>query len=216
MHCVVFTIAELPPPSLSLSLPQAQAYFKALPAAKTPVRGTPGEKYHQKQLIRQLPAHDVDVFYCNELTEEETKQMELFLKMRKDKCVAKGEVQTKKEGDHVAWVSHDVFTIGYLVIYALQSSVCYLVHCNIFLLLQKCEKCRVPIKTGEVAVVSGRAGPRACWHPACFTCFDCNELLVDLIYFYHSGDGKVYCGRHHAEKVKPRCAACDEVHLLCT
>ena len=58
--------------------------------------------------------------------------MELFLKMRKDKCVAKGEVQTKKEGDHVAWVSHDVFTIGYLVIYALQSSVCYLVHCNIF------------------------------------------------------------------------------------
>ena len=62
--------------------------------------------------------------------------------------------------------------------------------------------------------MSGRAGPRACWHPACFTCFDCNELLVDLIYFYHSGDGKVYCGRHHAEKVKPRCAACDEVHDL--
>lgn len=37
----------------------------------------------------------------------------------------------------------------------------------------------------------------------------CNELLVDLIYFYQ--DGKIYCGRHHAERLKPRCTACDEV-----
>lgn len=37
----------------------------------------------------------------------------------------------------------------------------------------------------------------------------CNELLVDLIYFHQ--DGKIYCGRHHAERLKPRCTACDEV-----
>ncbi|XP_017655960.1 prickle planar cell polarity protein 3 isoform X3 [Nannospalax galili] len=35
------------------------------------------------------------------------------------------------------------------------------------------------------------------------------ELLVDLIYFYHAG--KVYCGRHHAECLRPRCQACDEI-----
>ena len=35
------------------------------------------------------------------------------------------------------------------------------------------------------------------------------ELLVDLIYFHV--DGELYCGRHHAETLKPRCAACDEV-----
>ena len=35
------------------------------------------------------------------------------------------------------------------------------------------------------------------------------ELLVDLIYFYK--DRKLYCGRHHAETLKPRCSACDEV-----
>lgn len=56
---------------------------------------------------------------------------------------------------------------------------------------------------------SSRAGPGPCWHPACFTCSTCRELLVDLIYFYH--DGKVHCGRHHAELLKPRCSACDEV-----
>ena len=32
---------------------------------------------------------------------------------------------------------------------------------------------------------------------------------MDLIYFYK--DRKLYCGRHHAETLKPRCSACDEV-----
>jgi prickle len=163
------------------SVEEAQAYFKSLPAAKAPVRGTPGEKYHKKQLIRQLPAHDVDIMYCNELTEEEAKQMELFVKMRKEKCVGRGEVKRKDETDRTTW---------------------------------KCEKCRIEIKPGDVVVESGRTGPHTCWHPACFTCTDCNELLVDLIHFYHSKDSKVYCGRHHAEKIKPRCAACDEL-IVC-
>ncbi|KAI4827591.1 hypothetical protein KUCAC02_030976 [Chaenocephalus aceratus] len=48
-------------------------------------------------------------------------------------------------------------------------------------------------------------------HTSCFVCSMCNELLVDLIYFYQ--DGKIYCGRHHAERLKPRCTACDEIIL---
>lgn len=56
---------------------------------------------------------------------------------------------------------------------------------------------------------ASRAGHNASWHPGCFACSVCQELLVDLIYFYR--EGKVYCGRHHAESLKPRCAACDEV-----
>ena len=68
------------------------------------MRGTPGEKYHQKQLIRQLPAHDVDMMYCNELSEEEAKQMELFAKMRKEKCVGRGEVRTKNDGTAWVWI----------------------------------------------------------------------------------------------------------------
>lgn len=60
-------------------------------------------------------------------------------------------------------------------------------------------------------VFAARAGQHTCWHAACFVCTVCKELLVDLIYFYK--DSKVYCGRHHAESLKPRCAACDEVGL---
>lgn len=59
---------------------------------------------------------------------------------------------------------------------------------------------------------ASRAGHAVCWHPACFVCSVCKELLVDLIYFYQ--DGKIYCGRHHAERLKPRCTACDEVGLF--
>uniref|UniRef100_W5LB53 Prickle homolog 1b n=2 Tax=Astyanax mexicanus TaxID=7994 RepID=W5LB53_ASTMX len=72
-----------------------------------------------------------------------------------------------------------------------------------------CEHCKESISAGEMAVFASRAGSGPCWHPACFSCSTCHELLVDLIYFYHTG--KIYCGRHHAELLKPRCSACDEI-----
>lgn len=63
---------------------------------------------------------------------------------------------------------------------------------------------------GDIAVFAGRMkNDKAVWHPGCFCCNDCKELLVDLVYFYK--DEMVYCGRHHAEKYRPRCSACDEV-----
>nr|XP_033778007.1 prickle planar cell polarity protein 3 isoform X2 [Geotrypetes seraphini] len=72
-----------------------------------------------------------------------------------------------------------------------------------------CEQCGKQIRGGDIAVYASRAGHGACWHPQCFCCASCSELLIDLIYFYQ--DGKVYCGRHHAELLKPRCQACDEI-----
>lgn len=74
-----------------------------------------------------------------------------------------------------------------------------------------CRECARPIAAGEMAVAAGRAGPSALWHPACFVCCVCRQLLVDLIYFWR--DGRLYCGRHHAETLKPRCCACDEIIL---
>ncbi|KAM9859412.1 prickle-like protein 2b [Aulostomus maculatus] len=72
-----------------------------------------------------------------------------------------------------------------------------------------CEQCGGQINGGDIAVFASRAGHGLCWHPACFVCNMCSELLVDLIYFYQ--EGKIYCGRHHAERLKPRCTACDEI-----
>lgn len=77
------------------------------------------------------------------------------------------------------------------------------------LVLQECRGCGEVISKGSVAVVAPRCGEEATWHPACFTCATCKELLVDLVYCVW--EETVLCGRHYAEQLKPRCAACDEV-----
>ncbi|XP_055599147.1 uncharacterized protein LOC129748525 [Uranotaenia lowii] len=72
-----------------------------------------------------------------------------------------------------------------------------------------CGGCQKSIMCGEVAVKAERAGKSA-WHPQCFKCHKCEELLADLVYFYHGGN--VYCARDLAEILKiPRCSACDEL-----
>ena len=71
-------------------------------------------------------------------------------------------------------------------------------------------QCKKEISDGELSVIANRAGPSIRWHPNCFICSVCKELLVDLIYFIDT-NGKLFCGRHHAETLKPRCSACDEV-----
>jgi hypothetical protein len=63
----------------------------------------------------------------------------------------------------------------------------------------------------ELGVVAPKFGDRTLWHPSCFVCSSCEELLVDLTYCVH--DDLLYCERHYAEQLKPRCAACDEVSL---
>ena len=39
---------------------------------------------------------------------------------------------------------------------------------------------------GEVAVFAERAGEDTCWHPDCFACCECGEILEDLLYYYRS------------------------------
>lgn len=80
--------------------------------------------------------------------------------------------------------------------------------------LQKCHKCKEEIHVGDVAVITEKA-KNAVWHPGCFVCNMCNELLVDLVYFYYKN--KLYCGRDLATLLGiPRCFACDEVSIIQT
>ncbi|XP_016834478.1 prickle-like protein 4 isoform X4 [Cricetulus griseus] len=72
-----------------------------------------------------------------------------------------------------------------------------------------CEKCKKLLNPGEYGVFAARAGEQSCWHRACFACQACGQALINLIYFYH--DGHLYCGRHHAELLRPRCPACDQL-----
>lgn len=40
----------------------------------------------------------------------------------------------------------------------------------------------------------------------------CEELLVDLAYFYSLDTKEIYCGRHYVETFAKRCSGCDEVN----
>ncbi|XP_041976256.1 prickle planar cell polarity protein 3-A isoform X4 [Aricia agestis] len=73
----------------------------------------------------------------------------------------------------------------------------------------ECMSCTKPIRNGSIMVQAPRIGDEACFHPACFTCSECDELLVELAYC--ALDGRLYCVRHYGERLKPRCHACDEL-----
>ncbi|EYC20339.1 hypothetical protein Y032_0022g579 [Ancylostoma ceylanicum] len=73
----------------------------------------------------------------------------------------------------------------------------------------ECHKCSGILERDEMAVIAPKLGESTGWHPACFTCTTCEQLLVDLTYCVK--DDQIYCERHYAELHKPRCAACDEL-----
>ncbi|BFZ08120.1 hypothetical protein BsWGS_11159 [Bradybaena similaris] len=71
-----------------------------------------------------------------------------------------------------------------------------------------CHNCQKKMEMGSPAVIAGKV-PGECWHPGCFVCSTCRHLLVDMIYF--SKKGSIYCERHYADLLYPRCFACDEI-----
>ncbi|XP_023217374.1 four and a half LIM domains protein 2-like isoform X1 [Centruroides sculpturatus] len=73
----------------------------------------------------------------------------------------------------------------------------------------ECYQCRGNMIPGNIAVVVPRLGERYPFHPACFVCSICKELLVDLNCCIKNE--KIYCERHYAEQIRSRCAACDEL-----
>lgn len=74
----------------------------------------------------------------------------------------------------------------------------------------KCHECKELLLDGNIAVTAERSNNL--WHAQCFKCAKCQQLLVDLLYFYHKDTDKVYCGRDYALlEGLPRCAACDEL-----
>ncbi|NWR79687.1 PRIC2 protein, partial [Centropus unirufus] len=74
-----------------------------------------------------------------------------------------------------------------------------------------CKKCGRRLNKGDPGILASQLGDQF-WHPSCFSCHFCHQPLVDLIYFQQ--DGRIYCGRHHAELFRPRCASCDQLIFM--
>lgn len=71
--------------------------MELLPKEKQPVAGSEGAQYRKKQLVKQLPAHDQDPAKCHELSANEVKQMEQFVKKYKNEALGVGDVKLPDE-----------------------------------------------------------------------------------------------------------------------
>ncbi|XP_077373364.1 testin [Festucalex cinctus] len=208
----------------------AVRYIELLPPEKRPVAGTEGAAYRRQQMARQLPEHDQDPSKCHELSPAEVKKMQQFVRKYKDEALGVGDVRLPEE---MALVQQAAVTAGeggpgakaagpgavgpkggagsmsaggavgtaatagaMAAPGAPQQSF-------------SCRRCNQPMRVGDPAVYAERAGYDNLWHPACFVCCTCDELLVDMIYFWKRG--KLYCGRHYGDSEKPRCGGCDEL-----
>uniref|UniRef100_A0A087Y8Z7 Testin n=1 Tax=Poecilia formosa TaxID=48698 RepID=A0A087Y8Z7_POEFO len=208
----------------------AVRYIELLPPEKRPVAGTQGAAYRRHQMDRQLPEHDQDPSKCHELSPAEVKQMQQYVRKCKDEALGVGDVLLPEEmaqiqaGGAGAAAAGSGGTPGRatpgsgtdqsaglrpargsLGTAATAGAINSGLPQNNF----SCHHCKKPMLLGEPAVYAERAGYDKLWHPACFVCCTCSELLVDMIYFWKKG--KMYCGRHYGDSEKPRCGGCDEL-----
>ncbi|CAL8263713.1 unnamed protein product [Merluccius merluccius] len=200
MKCVTY---EWAPPVVNKHM--AVRYIELLPPEKRPVAGSEGAAYRRQQMACQLPEHDQDPSKCHELSPAEVKQMEQYVRKYKDEALGMGDVRLPEEmalvrstggqgGPGAAGVPGGV---GASASGAGSGPA------------HSCSHCQQPMRRGQPAVYAERAGYDRLWHPACFVCCTCSELLVDMIYFWKKG--KLYCGRHYGDSEKPRCGGCDEL-----
>uniref|UniRef100_A0A672YT07 Testin n=1 Tax=Sphaeramia orbicularis TaxID=375764 RepID=A0A672YT07_9TELE len=206
----------------------AVQYIELLPPEKRPVAGTEGAAYRWQQMARQLPEHDQDPNKCHELSPAEVKKMQQFVRKYKDEALGVGDIRLPEEMAQIRAAEQGrtggvgvgvdgtrvpgavagargamgtAATVGAMgVPGAQQVGPQQSFSCN---------HCQEPMRLGNPAVYAERAGYDKLWHPACFVCCTCKELLVDMIYFWKKG--KLYCGRHYGDSEKPRCAGCDEL-----
>ncbi|XP_059392248.1 testin-like [Carassius carassius] len=219
---------EWAPPGINQSL--ALRYMELLPPEQRPIAGTAGADYRKKQMAKQLPDHDQDPERCHELSPGEVKQMQQYVRKYKDEALGVGDIALPEEMGQQAGMAGEkgpqglgaggkpgaratgtpgnksdaVATMGKVGTPGAAGMSPPGPVGN-----YSCHHCQLPMKKGEPAVYAERAGYDKLWHPACFVCCNCTELLVDMIYFWKKG--QLYCGRHYGDSEKPRCAGCDEL-----
>ncbi|XP_053741507.1 testin [Synchiropus splendidus] len=207
----------------------AVRYIQLLPPEKRPVAGSEGAAYRRQQMARQLPEHDQDPSKCHELSPAEVKQMQQYVRKYKDEALGIGDVLLPEEmaqvqaaaagGPGKAGPGGGKAGAGSVAVAGSAGSVPFSGSVGATGAAGlpgtgpqrtfSCHHCKQPMRLGDPAVYAERAGYDKLWHPACFVCCTCGELLVDMIYFWKKG--KLYCGRHYGDSEKPRCAGCDEL-----
>eukprot|EP00493_Phyllostaurus_siculus_P027878 UN28226 len=78
-------------------------YMAALPKEKAPHLTEEGFQYRQKQLMQQLPAHDFNDEYCDDLTDREKQKMKDFSKKRNEEASGQGAIKEQLDNTGKHW-----------------------------------------------------------------------------------------------------------------
>ncbi|KAL7669105.1 hypothetical protein ACOME3_009774 [Neoechinorhynchus agilis] len=234
--CAMDEYTWVPP---GIKLPElVYQYYSYLPENKIPYINSIGERYRIRQLLLQMPPHDTESKYCQNLTEHEKRTFATFAQQRKENALGRAVVRVidcenmpacEKCGINFQKKSLAVCcsrfesknqislpdplppppSLG--IPTKIQASLSVeLIGTEADLSIKNSTNFtnNQVIEPSQEAT-SSIASARGLFHPNCFTCNTCEELLVDLTYFYHCE--LVYCGRHYSELIRPRCSACDEI-----
>jgi len=203
--CRVKTLSETEGYSwVPMGIPQSrlEEWMHSLPANKMPKLNTTGEAYRETQLLQQLPKQDLSLRQCHHISPKDQSSYQDFICARNDIALDIGHAVVISKDLNNSTNSHHRLHHNH----AKEDPKAPLVTSTN---AGQCRKCNETMKVGDLAVVAPRFALRDFWHPACFTCTVCEELLVDLSYCVHNDN--LYCERHYAENLKPRCGACDEL-----
>lgn len=192
------------PPGLTQKL--AMQYMELLPEQRRPVAGTEGALHRRRQLMRQLPQHDHDPAHCHNLSEAELQAMAAHVSNFKEHVLGVGEVALPGESEKIQEKNGKLHPESNNKSETITNGTPEMdIRPSEF----RCSGCGELAKEEIPVVYAERAGYQKLWHPTCFTCAQCGEILVDLVYFWK--DGRLLCGRHYSQGERPRCPGCDEL-----
>ncbi|XGW26879.1 hypothetical protein V3C99_007450 [Haemonchus contortus] len=182
----------VPVPDKSL----VERYMKALPEEERPIIGSVGEQNRKSRLQFQLPLYDCNVDDARFANEQDKEVFRRFLENVRKHVIGVGQVQEITPKKSTGVDTNDLEELAKEIAGINVGPV-------------KCKSCTDTIPIGDVGIRTDHGPKNDRWHPNCFRCAQCDQLLVDMLYFHYQG--KYYCGRHFADLQYPRCAGCDEL-----
>lgn len=76
----------------------------SLPKEKAPHLTEEGFQYRQKQIMQQLPVHDFDETYCDDLSDKEKQKMKDFNRKRTEEASGQGAIKEQTDVTGKVWV----------------------------------------------------------------------------------------------------------------
>ncbi|KAJ8969222.1 hypothetical protein NQ317_002519 [Molorchus minor] len=175
-------------------------YYSTLPSEDVPKLGTVGETNRSKRLVRQLPQKDLSLSACKFVESEHTTSYQDFVTGRNQVALDIGMAKPAPPNSECVHCTKPID--GHQPVVTLRD---WESPFGILRVSRYTKKYKLVLRCLAMRGSEPNSTDRDNEYARCTTC---DDLLVDLAYCVY--EDNIYCERHYAEKMKPRCAGCDE------